>query len=104
MRADLPAGLQAAQACHAAFEFSDQHAEDTTAWLRGSNYLIIVSVPDEYELMGLMEQAASKDIYFTAVREPDIGDELTAVAFKPGVAAQKLCASLPLALRERSMV
>lgn len=100
VRADLPSGLQAAQAVHAAFEFSDQHAEDTAAWLHGSNYLIIVAVPNEYELMGLIETAHAKGIYHTAVREPDVGDELTAVAFQPGDAARRLCSALPLALRE----
>lgn len=100
VRADLPNGLQAAQAVHAAFEFSQQHWDLCAPWLRDSNYLVIVSVPDEYSLMGVIEQANKLGIKFTAVREPDIDDELTAVTLQPGAIAKKLCASLPLAMKE----
>lgn len=100
VRADLPPGLQMAQAVHAAFQFSDSHSDVMHRWMSDSNYLVIVSVPSEDALLDLITSAAHKGIGHTAVREPDIGDEVTAVVFTPGDAARRFCSSLPLALRE----
>lgn len=100
VRADLSPGLQAAQAVHAAFEFSHQHPDVVHRWMSDSNYLVIVSVPDEGALCDLMTAAGAKGIGHTAVREPDIGDELTACVLAPGDAARRFCSNLPLALRE----
>lgn len=102
-RSDLPSGLMAAQLVHAAFSFAHEHANLVDPWLLRSNFLVIVTVPDENALMDLISEAHRRGIMHTGVREPDIDDELTAVAFTPGRAAQKLCANLPLALRERSL-
>lgn len=69
-------------------------------WLLASNFLVIVAVRDEEHLLDLITEASRRGISRIAVREPDLDDEVTAVALAPGPAAQKLCASLPLALRE----
>ena len=102
MRADLPPGLQAAQAVHAAVEFAVSDPSTATRWHRESNFLVIVSVPDEGALTELLLRGVEAGVQVHSVREPDIGDELTAVAFEPGAGARKLCAELPLALREGS--
>lgn len=104
VRADLPPGLQAAQAAHAAFQFFHEHPVIAGRWFVTSNYLIIVAVPDELALLDLISDASRLGIVRTGVREPDIGDEATAVALAPVPATRRLCASLPLALRERAMV
>lgn len=65
-----------------------------------SNFLVIVQVPNEDALHDLISEAHRRGIVHVGVREPDINDEVTAVALEPGLAAQKLCAQLPLALRE----
>lgn len=101
MRADLPPGLQIAQVSHASFEFGHQHTDTTGYWLAGSNYLVVVAAADEQALEHLAAEAVRRGIPITAVREPDISDELTAVAFAPGDEARRLLSSLPLALRER---
>lgn len=103
MRADISPGLQAAQAVHAAFAFQRDHPDEIRKWLVESNFLVIVAVPDEHALLDLIVQAARRGITRTAVREPDIGDEVTAVALGPGIGAQKLCANLPLALKQVAM-
>lgn len=77
--------------------------EDARKWYYGSNFLVIVSVPDEGSLYELRAEAARRGIRYAYVHEPDIDNQLTAVALGPGKAAQKLCASLPLALREPAM-
>jgi peptidyl-tRNA hydrolase len=103
VRADLSPGLQAAQAVHAALEFAVAHPQMTSDWTRESNYLILLALPDEYALMGLIEQANKLGIEHTAVREPDVNDEITAVALAPCAASRKLTANLPLMLREPAL-
>ena len=88
-----------AQAVHASFAFYHDHPKLTADWLRVSNYLVIVSVPDENQLLALIEAAGRHGIKRTAVREPDVHDEVTAVAFEPTDAARRLTANLPLALK-----
>ncbi len=103
VRDDLPPGLQMAQAVHAAFSFAHEHRDLLDPWLLASNFLVIVSVPDENHLLDLISEAHRRGIVHTGVREPDVNDEATAVALAPGVASQRLCASLPLALRQMAM-
>lgn len=94
VRADLPTGLQAAQAAHAAFQFFHEHPVIVGRWFVLSNYLVIVEVPDEAALFELTLKAGTISI----VREPDVDNEITALALAPTPAARKLCGSLPLAL------
>lgn len=99
MRDDIPPGLQIAQAVHAAFAFQHDHPQITADWLKVSNYLVIVSVPDEGALLDLITAASHRGVLRTAVREPDLENGVTAVALAPGTLAGRLCANLPLALR-----
>lgn len=100
VRGDLRPGLQMAQAVHAAFAFHHDFPSVVRPWLLVSNYLIIVAVPDEDALLDLITEASARGIIRTAVREPDLDNDATAVALAPGADAQRLCANLPLALRE----
>jgi len=88
-----------AQGIHAAFEFQQRHPHVVGDWLTNSNYLVVLSVPDEAALFDITAQAAWGGLMTHLVREPDLGDEATALAIQPGIVAQKLCASLPLALK-----
>lgn len=99
VRADLPPGLQTAQAVHAAFAIFRDFPELVRPWLLRSNYLVVVAVPDEDALLDLIAEASRRGICRAAVREPDLNDEATAVALEPGAPARRLCANLPLALR-----
>lgn len=72
-------------------------------WLCNSNFLVVVSVPDESALQSLGYDAVRKGLAMTVVREPDLNNEVTAIALGPGLIAQKLCAQFPLALKERVM-
>ena len=101
VRADLTPGLQMAQAVHAMAHFCYDHADLAEPWLIKSNFLVIVAVPDEDALLDLIKAAAERGIIRTAVREPDLNQEATAVALEPGAAARRLCASLPLALKAK---
>jgi peptidyl-tRNA hydrolase len=99
VRRDMPVGLQMAQACHAAFLFAQTYAHQTLDWHRHSQYLVIVSVPDEVELMRLGLEASRRKIRTSWWHEPDLDDDLTAIVFEPTLASARLCANLPLAGR-----
>lgn len=96
VRADLAPGLAAAQVAHAAFLFATQHPSFTGSWLRDSQFLIVVSVPDEVALIGLASRALAEGIVVSTWSEPDLAEQKTAVALQPGAVAQRLCANYPL--------
>ena len=96
-REDLPPAQQAVQAAHALTEYIMDHREGSLSWHANSNTLALLSVPDEEKLKVLILNASRKGLMFSAFREPDRSDELTAVAFEPK--AKSLLRNLPLALR-----
>lgn len=98
-RSDLEPGYQAVQSMHALRQFTAEHPEIDRLWFDQSNYLGLLSVANEKELYNLMEQAQMQDIKFSIFREPDIGDQITAIAIAPGAKSKKLCSRLPLALK-----
>lgn len=100
VRSDLPPGLQLAQSVHAGLQFFDEHPTYARSWLHKSNYLVVVTVPNEDALLDLATEASlGQGMCITKVNEPDLGDEYTAIALQPGEQARLLCVSLPLALR-----
>lgn len=95
VRNDLKPGLQAAQACHALRLFGAEHPEEDRSWYEGSNNLVLLQVPDEEALLGLLER--SSGISSSLFREPDLGDEATALALE--ARGRRLVSNLPLLLR-----
>jgi peptidyl-tRNA hydrolase len=104
VRADLSPGLAAAQAVHAGIEFSLKHPSITTRWHRDSNNLVVVAVPNEAAVLMLESMAFALGLRHRMVTEPDVEDQATAIALEPGLFSQRLCASYPLALKERGTV
>lgn len=100
VRQDLPLSYQGVQSAHAAIDFQHQHPELAKEWQTKSNYLIFLSVKDESSLENLIRKAESRGIIFTPFNEPDINDELTAVAFEPSDKSKKLLGNLPLMRKE----
>ena len=99
VRADLPAGAQAAQACHALVAFGIAHPELVRAWHDDSNNLVVLAAPDRAGLEQVYDRAAcERGVAVTRFHEPDFDGALTAVALH-GSTAHKLVSSLPLALR-----
>lgn len=96
VRGDLPVGLAAAQAVHAAFQFASSHPDLVGPWQRESQYLVIVAVPDEIDLIALASKAQWSGLTVSTWHEPDLAGAATAVALEPGAGARRLCANLPL--------
>lgn len=98
VRGDLPAGSQAVQGIHAAKQFSVDYPEIDEDWFVKSNYIAFLSVPDKNKLENLRHKAWRWGISCSGFREPDLNNELTAIALEPGLQSQKLCSKLKLAL------
>lgn len=84
---------------HAAFQFLHEHPSVVEPWLLRSNFLVVVQVPNEDALLDLITEASQRGLLRSAVREPDLDNQVTAAAFEPGAKARRLCAQLPLALK-----
>lgn len=95
-RGGLPPGAVAAQSVHAAHEFEDRFPEDYRVWREASNTLVLLSTEDGDSLHSLLEQALEHGIPVAPFYEPDLDDELTAIAIGPQ--GKRLCRKLRLAL------
>lgn len=102
-RTDLPQGQQATQSVHAAFLFARHLPERTRAWFDDSSYLVLLGVEDEAALREWADRLEAKGCSFALWREPDLDNELTAVAVAPSPVAERTLSSLPLLLREVAM-
>ena len=94
---NLSAGYQAAQSVHVMAEFALNHPDTARTWYKNSNSLIILEAKNAQELSELQEKAISRGITVQEFREPDLGDEITALAFAPSANTRKLLSNLPLA-------
>jgi hypothetical protein len=88
------------QSAHAAIDFQHDHPEVASQWQTKSNYLALLTVADEEALIKLITKAILIGIKHTIFREPDLGNEITAVAFEPSDLARKLTSSCPLLGKE----
>lgn len=103
-RQDLTPGFQACQAAHAAFTFSVEYPDIVSKWHTDSNFLVVLAAQDEESLTALLAEAVRRQIRCIEFIEPDLNDELTAIVLEPTDEARRLCANLPLALREEAFV
>jgi peptidyl-tRNA hydrolase len=101
-RKDLSIGIQAVQSGHAAIQFQYEHPELAKNWYTNSNYLIFLSTEDENSLKELIQKANSQNIKISIFREPDINNEITAIALEPCDKSRKMTSGLPLMRKEIS--
>lgn len=95
-RSDLPVGLQAAQCVHAAAQFAHDKPDLFRRWQETSQWLVLVTVPDEAALLRLCADASKAMHPFVEWREPDLDGAVTAIALAPGGPSRRLTANLPL--------
>lgn len=97
---ELPADYQIPQAMHAAMEFSQQYKEECAMWYFHSNSVIVLAAKNDRELWEFSQKLKREGLKYSEFREPDIGNELTAIAIVPNERVKKLCANFPLAGRK----
>jgi hypothetical protein len=68
--------------------------------MQHSNYICVLGIENELALKDLMQQAIDKGISVAIFREPDLNDEITAIALAPCSKSKKLCRGLKLALAQ----
>lgn len=103
-RQDLTLGYQIVQTAHATAEFILDHPLIARKWRDESQYMVALSVPSEIELFILMNKASKLNIRFSGFREPDIGNEFTAVVFAPSEHTRKLLSQCSLAGKQTEKV
>lgn len=95
-RRDLSYAQKAVQSAHAAINFIFEHPSRAGPWFNNSNYLVLLEVNDEKELIKIIEKCIHKQLCFTIFQEPDLNNQITAIAIEPGKESQKLVAKLSL--------
>ena len=96
VRKDLPYGSPCAQVAHALTEFSIKYPVDFHDWYNMSNTIAVLQVPTMVELAILCDKAEFEGVRKAEFHEPDLNNELTAVAFEPAVPAERLLRNLNL--------
>lgn len=77
VRRDLPLANQAVQACHAVLESTRAMPLPRDA---EHPHLVLCQVPNQAHLLKCQDHLSKSGIAHTVFREPDIGNELTAIA------------------------
>ena len=77
-------------------EWSEKQAELDSEWYRESNYLDLLAVENEEELLIILAKANAKDISYSIFREPDLDDEITAIVLEPGLDNRRICHHIKL--------
>lgn len=78
IREDLTPAQQAVQAGHALAQFMLDHADQGATWRNRT--LIYLGIPSERHLKRYAEQLRLMERPVSSFREPDLGNELTAIA------------------------
>lgn len=89
---------------HAAFSFARKHPGTFGKWYDTSSYLVLLGVQDEAELWHWAEKLFDQGNKLAMWREPDMDNELTAIAIAPSPVVERTVSPLPLLLREAAMV
>ncbi len=99
-REDLNPGYQLVQTTHAAIYFSVKYPETLLQWHTQSNYLACLSAKDENHLKTLISKCEANNLKFVVFTEPDVDNQITAIAIEPSMISIKLCSNLPKALKQ----
>jgi hypothetical protein len=67
------------QTAHAVADFAIHHPDEFKAWQHGSNYLCCLSSSIQ-RIQMIIDRLELYDIKYVIFREPDIGNEITALA------------------------
>lgn len=98
-RRDLSPGYQAVQASHSTIQFVFEYPETSSFWIKNP-YLVHLSVENEEKLHILISKLKKSNLKYSVFREPDLNNQVTAIAIEPSDKTRKLVSNLPLMLKE----
>lgn len=98
-RRDTTAGYQSVMASHAAIQFVFEHPEIAKQWIKDP-YLAQLSCADENDIKNLIEKLQKNNIKYSVFKEPDLDNQITAIAIEPSDQSRRLLSSYPLMLKE----
>lgn len=78
-RDDMAPGYKVVQTAHALADFAVKHEDEFKQWQMGSNYLCCLETT-ETKLSILSDKLDSLEIKYVEFKEPDIGNQITAIA------------------------
>lgn len=90
-RRDISPGYQAVQSSHAVADLVFTMSDEVYDWKENSNTMIQLSTNDESDLRKLFFRVQAEGFHPVAFLEPDIGNQLTAIAF---IGDRKICHKL----------
>ena len=99
-RRDLKPGVQASQSLHSSHQFLFEHPTLSKNWFINSNYLVLLSVENEQQLVDLTLKLSHLNIPFSKFYEPDLNNELTSVSFLSDSVTKRITSGMPLLLKE----
>ena len=79
VREDLQPGYKCVQSAHALADFAVKFTNEFKQWQMGSNYLCCLEA-SESKINRLIEKLDYLEIKYEIFREPDIGNQMTALA------------------------
>lgn len=74
----MNSGYKTVQTAHALADFAVEHPEEFKAWQLGSNYLCCLESSLDW-INDTIQRLNFYGVKFTVFREPDIGNEITAI-------------------------
>ncbi len=99
VRNDLLPGLQISQSIHAKDDFTHEHPDEELKWRNESNTIIVLSGSID-QLYSVISKALTNHVKYSRFKEPDLNNQVTAVALEPGEKTVEIVKGLPLALRD----
>lgn len=99
VRNDLLPGLQISQSIHAKDDFTHEYPVEEKRWRDTSNTIIVLSGTSD-QLYSVISKALTHDVKYSRFKEPDLNNQVTAVALEPGEKTVEIVKGLPLALRD----
>ena len=98
-RNDLPISYQAVQSIHAAVDYVFKYQKTLKKWHKSSNVIILLAVKNKTTLIKFIKKIRKLNVKYVAFKEPDLKNQITAVALEPSEKTQKLCKNLHTALK-----
>lgn len=99
-RGDLTDGYKAVQSTHAAINFTFEHPSRAGPWFKDSNYLVQLELKDEKQLKLLIRRCEELNLCHSVFREPDIENQITAIAIEPSPYTERLVKKIPLLFKK----